>query len=108
MENAEEIAAVEGIDTLFLGTDDLKIRIGMPIDTPVLKSGPLVSALARVAQAAREAGKSAGCIAFGEELFRQSVDLGYQLVVGGCDKAFIHDCTRERIQSLRIVLGENA
>ena len=108
VENAEEIAAINGIDNLFLGADDLKIQIGLPIDTPVLESEPLVSALARVARAAKEVGKSAGCIAFGEDMFRQSVELGYQLVVGGCDKAFIHDGTRERVQSLRNVLGENA
>lgn len=108
LENADQIAATEGIDALFFGADDLKIRIGLPIDAPVLENERLTSALVHVAQVAKAAGKSAGCVAPGKGLFRRSVELGYKLLMGGSDKAFILDASRESVKSLRNVLDEIA
>lgn len=59
VENVEEIAAIEGIDSLFIGPNDLAADYGLPGQ---VTSEPVLAAVARVAAAARKAGKPAGII----------------------------------------------
>lgn len=58
LDNVEEIAAVEGVDVIHLGTNDLLANMGKPgqFDDP-----DIVEAQARVIRAAQAAGKFAGC-----------------------------------------------
>lgn len=102
--NAADIAAVEGIDVLFLGTEDLKIHLGLPISLPILESRLLVDALAGVAQGAKNADKVAGCSAMHPELFRCCVELGYRLIAGGSDRYLLYDSSQERVRTLRNVI----
>ncbi len=104
VDNAADIAATEGVDVVFLGTDDLKIQMGLPVNTPTLESKPILDALAHVAKVAKDAGKAAGCVAPHPDLFKRSVELGYQLVMGGSDRAFLCDASREQVQTLRKTL----
>jgi 4-hydroxy-2-oxoheptanedioate aldolase len=106
VEKAAEIAGVDGVDVLFLGVEDLKIRLGLPIETSVLESEQLLKAMAAVAQATKRVGKAAGCLAMQPELFRQSVKLGYQLIVGGSDRSMLHDGSQQRIKAFRDLLGD--
>ena len=104
VENAEEIIALEGVDGLLLGPDDLKIQLGLPIDTPWLESAPLRDAMRHVAEAARNAGKYAGGIAPSQEALRETIEMGFQLVVGGGDVPFLRAAAQERLAALREVL----
>jgi 2-keto-3-deoxy-L-rhamnonate aldolase RhmA len=104
VENAERIIAVEGVDALFLGPDDLKLQLGIPVDTPVLESAPLEDAMRRVGQAARAANKFAGGIAGGEETLTEAIGMGYQLLVVGGDVPFIRTASRERLEASRRIL----
>ena len=91
--NVVDIAATEGVDAVFLGTDDLKIQMGLSVDTPILESEAILDALAQVARAAKDTGKAAGCVAPHPDLFKRCVGLGYQLVVAGSDRVFLGDAS---------------
>jgi 2-keto-3-deoxy-L-rhamnonate aldolase RhmA len=54
VENAKEIASVEGIDMLLIGPNDLSISLGIPGD---LMNPIELEAIAKVAKACKEAGK---------------------------------------------------
>jgi staphyloferrin B biosynthesis citrate synthase len=58
LENVEEIAAVDGVDVIHLGSNDLLANMGKPgkFDDPVL-----VAAQERLIAACRKHGKFAGC-----------------------------------------------
>lgn len=57
VENAEEIAAVEGIDALLIGPNDLSIALGVPGDL----TNPIeLEAIAKVAAACKKHGKAFG------------------------------------------------
>lgn len=104
VDNAAEIIAVEGVDAIFLGPDDLKLQLGIPVNTPVLESAPLRDAMRHVGQAARAAGKFAGGIAAGEAMLSAAIGMGYQLLVGGGDVPFLRVASRERLATLRKIV----
>ncbi len=101
VDNAAAIAATKGIDAIFLGADDLRIQMGLHINTPLTESEPLLAALERVARAAKDTGKVAGCVAGQPDLFRRCVELGYQIIVGGNDRNVLYGAVEQHVQSLR-------
>jgi len=80
LENIEKIAAMPGIDVLFFGPDDMKIRLGYPLSVPI--HSPEVSSIAKqIAEAARRHGKFAMTAIGGAPVDIECVlDAGYQLV----------------------------
>jgi 4-hydroxy-2-oxoheptanedioate aldolase len=62
VENAAEIAAVEGVDALIVGCSDLSLDLGAPGE---LESAPLLAAIRQVQQAAAGAGIASGIAAHG-------------------------------------------
>lgn len=65
VDRAEEIAAVEGIDGLFIGPNDLAGDYGIPGE---VTSDEVLSAVGKVARIAKETGKPAGIITGNREL----------------------------------------
>ncbi|SNY90305.1 5-dehydro-4-deoxy-D-glucarate aldolase [Cohaesibacter sp. ES.047] len=79
---AEEIAAVDGVDGLFIGPSDLAASCGY-LGNP---SEPSVQAIIkRVFEAAKAAGKSAGILAPVESDARKYMELGANFVAVGSD-----------------------
>ncbi len=105
LSNLEAIAATDGIDLLFLGPDDMKLSMGLPEDTPMTHDA-LDAAFRAVAEAARAAGKYAGCIAPTEKGARAAVEAGYQLVVGGGDTLFLRNGAAAALGMMRGVVGQ--
>lgn len=103
--NAEEIINTEGVDALFFGPDDMKMRMGLPMSTQLNENDELRAALKTVADACTKAGKFAGCVTPTAESIKMSKQLGYQLVVGGGDIAFLRVAAAEKITMLREALG---
>jgi 4-hydroxy-2-oxoheptanedioate aldolase len=62
VENAAEIAAVEGVDALVVGCSDLSLDLGAPGE---LEPAPLVAAIRKVQEAAAAAGVASGIAAHG-------------------------------------------
>jgi 2-keto-3-deoxy-L-rhamnonate aldolase RhmA len=76
------IAAVPGIDGLFFGPGDYSVSIGLPgqIDHAQVRT-----AMGRVADAAKAAGKWWGTVAVGPEMFARVHALGARLISPGGD-----------------------
>jgi len=82
----EEIAAVPGVDLLFVGPGDLSISYGVPFefDHPLLQA-----AIDRVSAAARNAGIWWGIPTGSPEQAQQYIDRGARLVTAGNDHALL-------------------
>lgn len=82
IENLDEIAAVDGVDVLFVGPLDLSVSLGVPdqFDHPLEQE-----ALARVVAACHKAGKAAGILVANEAQLKQVRKLGFTFVAIGSD-----------------------
>lgn len=80
--NAEAIAAVDGVDVLFIGPLDLSVNMGMmgQFQHPEFRA-----ALAKVVAAAKGAGKAAGILLANPDLLPQTIADGFTFVAVGSD-----------------------
>ncbi|KAM5356189.1 hypothetical protein ACJ41O_002835 [Fusarium nematophilum] len=79
LESIDEIAAVEGIDVLFIGPFDLGNNIGHPIIDGVM-APELKAAIAKILSASKNAGKKTGVYCTGGEQARQFADQGFDMM----------------------------
>jgi len=99
VENAAAIAAVAGIDVLFIGVNDLAEGMGLSgqLDHP-----RVADAVAEVGRAAGAQGKFAGNGGIGDEaLLRRYIGMDMRFILGGNDFAFMMAAARQRAQALR-------
>ncbi len=82
LQNAEAIAAVEGVDALFVGPSDLSLRLALDGSETTLKE-----ATHRVAEAAARHGKAWGIAGGNGEDWKRWRAMGAQLLIGGGDFA---------------------
>jgi 4-hydroxy-2-oxoheptanedioate aldolase len=80
LENVEAIAAVPGVDVLFLGPGDLSLRLNC---TPAVTDPTIMSAQQRIAAAARKHGKAWGRPVGSAEEAKPIIDLGAQFIAFG-------------------------
>lgn len=85
---AEELAAIEGVDGLFLGPDDLLIRNALDVDTvkDFTNVGPYMQT---VSEACKKHQKFCVCVGIGTESLKMAKQFEYDLVVGGSDVGFL-------------------
>ncbi len=88
LDRVEEIAAVEGVDILFLGPADFSILSGVPgqFDHALVKD-----AIQRIAAAAKGAGKFWGMPSPSPERTRQLLDMGATFIAHGADIVMVRD-----------------
>jgi 4-hydroxy-2-oxoheptanedioate aldolase len=80
--NAKEIAAVDGVDLVFIGPADLSSSIGLRGKT----NAPEVEALiAEIVQVCNRAGKPLGTVPRIGKSWQQLIDDGFSLLAAGCD-----------------------
>ncbi|MGI9541690.1 MAG: HpcH/HpaI aldolase family protein [Cyclobacteriaceae bacterium] len=86
LDHLDEIAAMEGVDVLFVGPSDLSMALGIfgQWDNPVFKD-----AIKSVAKAAQEAGKAAGTLLLNTDDYEFYHRLGYRFLAAGSDLTFI-------------------
>src|SRR6266446_4247201 len=97
--NAASIAAVPGIDSLLIGTNDLSMELGIPGQ---FDDERIVAAYQTVVEACRAHAKFAGIGGVYEEsLMRRYVGMGVRLVLGGADIGFMTTAATERAKMLR-------
>jgi 2-keto-3-deoxy-L-rhamnonate aldolase RhmA len=80
--NADAIAAVDGVDVLFVGPTDLSYTMGI---RDQLSHPKFVEALKQVADAARRHGKAAGILVQTQDMVEKCRDLGYTFMALGSD-----------------------
>jgi 2-keto-3-deoxy-L-rhamnonate aldolase RhmA len=96
LDNVEAIAAVEGVDVLWLGHFDLTNFLGIPgqFSHPRYRD-----AVKRIAAAAAKHGKSAGYMAATAELGREYLAHGYRMIATGTDQGLLQNATAQLISS---------
>lgn len=106
MENVEAIAGVEGVDVLLFAPIDMKLRMGIPLETRFAESEKLARALERTAKAAENAGKFSGTLLMDGESLRIAVSLGYRLIAGAGDNELLRKASAARREELKNSLKE--
>ncbi|KAJ2978614.1 hypothetical protein NUW58_g7444 [Xylaria curta] len=84
LDAVEEIAAVPGVDVLFIGPYDLSNNIGHPILNGVMKP-ELEQAIDRILVASIKAGKKCAFYASNGQQAKEYADKGFHMINAGCD-----------------------
>lgn len=87
LENAEEIAAVPGVDVLFLGPGDMSLRLGC---TPAVNDPAMLLVQRKINAAAKKHGKAWGRPVGTAADVRTLVELGAQLIAYGSEFGAVH------------------
>ena len=100
--NADVIAAVPGIDSLLIGTNDLAMEIGIPGS---FADDRIVAAYQSVCSACRAHGKFAGIGGIADEaLLRRYIGMGVRLVLPGSDLSFMAAAATQTAAAMRACL----
>ena len=99
---ADAIAAVDGVDVLFVGPADLSHSMGIPgrFDEP-----SFVAALDAVVAACRAHGKSAGILLKDATVLPGALAQGFTFVGVGSDSSFLGSAAREGLARARAATG---
>lgn len=105
LDNVEAIAAVPGVDVLFIGPVDLSANLGLfqQFDHP-----EFLGAVSRILRAAKDNGIAAGYMAFDPEGVLNKVDEGFQFIAGGTDARLLMDVLRGAMQQIDRGLKERS
>jgi 2-keto-3-deoxy-L-rhamnonate aldolase RhmA len=97
----EEIAAVDGVDVLFVGPSDLATSMGIwPAD--MTNMGPeYAAALARVPEVARAHGRHAGILTYAPAVAHACIALGYTFVGVHSDATLLQEAARGVVAAMR-------
>jgi 2-keto-3-deoxy-L-rhamnonate aldolase RhmA len=98
LRNVEEIAAIEGIDVLWIGHFDLSNSLGIPgqFDHPLFQEG-----VTQVLDACRRHGKVPGFLAGDVAAGQQLLDQGFRMLAYGGDLWLYQNALRTGITALR-------
>jgi 2-keto-3-deoxy-L-rhamnonate aldolase RhmA len=98
LDNVEAIAAVPGVDVLWLGHFDLSNFLGIPAQF----SHPMFQdAIRGIVAAARKHGKAAGYMAADVALGREYLAHGFRMIATGTDQGMLQGAIRSCLDGLR-------
>ena len=95
---ADEIAAVDGVDVLFVGPTDLSYNMGI---RDQLESTQFIEALTKVVSAAKKSGKAAGILVQSAAMVEKCRDLGFSFVALGSDGGSVANGLRQNAAALK-------
>jgi 2-dehydro-3-deoxyglucarate aldolase len=98
VENAAAIAAVDGVDALFIGPSDLSAAYGVMLQ-PSLPE--VQAAMQQILAAARQHGKACGILAPAEADARLYLDLGMTFVAVGGDIGLFRNASQQLAQKFK-------
>ncbi len=104
--NVAEIVAVDGIDGVFLGPNDLAASGGKRWPDVWNADAAYMDAVARVAAVTRAAGKVAGFLARDAAMAKQVVGMGYRFVGVSSDAAFLTSAAKRAVEGTRSELNQ--
>lgn len=104
LDSLDEVAAIDGVDVLFVGPMDLSMALGIfgQFDHPKFKE-----ALKATSDAARKAGKTCGILLTNPDQLSGYYELGYRFFTLGADIAFINNGALNTVKQLNKVISEN-
>jgi 4-hydroxy-2-oxoheptanedioate aldolase len=105
LENLDEIAALPGVDVLFIGPADLSMSLGIfgQLSHPLF-----IEALDKILAAAKKWNKSIGILLFDPADFTKYYDLGIRFFACGTDTLFLSSGAKQVVGSLQKQINEVA
>ena len=102
IDNVDSIAAVDGVDVILIGTNDLCMEMGIPGDY----SNPKVrDAYTKVIEACKKYEKTPGMGGvYNEELMSEYIKMGMRFILSGSDLSFMMQSASQRSNKLRSFL----
>ena len=102
IDNVDSIAAIEGVDVVLIGTNDLCMEMSIPGDY----SNPKVKdAYTKVIEACKKYGKTPGMGGvYNEELMSEYIKMGMKFILSGSDLSFMMQSASQRSNKLRSFL----
>lgn len=97
IDNIDAIAAVDGVDVLFVGPMDLSISLGI---ADPFNQADYREVLAKVGRAAKNAGKAAGILLPSADLIGMMVGYGYTFIAVGADGGMVMNGFKATHQAL--------
>jgi 2-keto-3-deoxy-L-rhamnonate aldolase RhmA len=100
--NVDSIAAIDGVDVILIGTNDLCMEMGIPGDY----SNPKVKdAYIKVIKACKKYGKTPGMGGiYNEDLMSEYIKMGMRFILSGSDLSFMMQSASQRSKKLRSFL----
>ncbi|WP_128545479.1 HpcH/HpaI aldolase family protein [Larkinella soli] len=97
LNHLDEVAAIDGVDVLFIGPADLSMELGIfgQFDHPQFRE-----ALRETVNAAQKAGKATGILFFNPDDYQLYHDLGIRMLACGSDATFVADGARQLAKRL--------
>ena len=102
IDNVNSIAAVDGVDVILIGTNDLCMEMGIPGDysNPKVKDSYI-----KVIEACKKYGKTPGMGGvYNEELMSDYIKMGMKFILSGSDLSFMMQSASQRSNKLRSFL----
>jgi 2-keto-3-deoxy-L-rhamnonate aldolase RhmA len=98
LRDAADIAAIDGVDVLFVGPADLSHSLGVPGQ---FGDASYRAALRSVVAACRATGKAAGILLYDHASFAPHLELGFTFVGLGADASFVVEGARAALRDAR-------
>jgi 4-hydroxy-2-oxoheptanedioate aldolase len=105
IDNVDAIAAIPGVDALFLGPDDIMLRRGFSMQQP-RSAETLGKDMQTVADACRRHGKFGAMVGVGAEMLTLCLETGFNLIVSGSDVPFLTNSSKEASAAARAVIAD--
>ena len=103
VENADEIAATPGVDSLLFGAVDFSLRTGLAMaDDRQLAAYD--AAAERIVSACKAHGKFGGIVAGTDDVLEKAARMGYQMLSLGNDAGYLKRAAEARLASAREVI----
>ena len=103
VDQIEEIAAIDGIDMLFIGPIDLSASLGQ---LGHFESKAFIEAFEKIERAALAAGKLLGAIPFADWNAERLYENGHHLVLSGADSILLREAAEQDVADLNNALVE--
>lgn len=103
VQNAEFIAAIPGVDALFLGPDDIMLRRGFAMNTPRNKE-TLGEDMGIVINACRKHDKFGVMVGIGADMLNLCLSYGFDLIVSGSDVPFLANTSKQTSEEARALV----
>ena len=101
VDNAKAIAAIDGIDVLLIGSNDLSLELGIPGQ---VGHEEVRSAYAKVAAACRQHNKVLGMGGvYDQELASRYIDMGARMILAASDHSRLLEAATRRAEFLRAI-----
>lgn len=104
LDHLDEVAALDGVDALFIGPSDLSMSLGIfgQFDHPLY-----LEALEATAAAARKAGKQTGILLFNPDDYQRYHAQGMRMIACGSDGTFVAEGARNMAARLKARRSES-